>query len=236
VALREEFKRWYSHNLSRDLDMLVYGDRGYPLILFPTSMGRYYQNKDFHLIDSVSWFIEQGLVKIYCIDSIDEQSWYNKGIHPADRAKTHIAYDRMLAEELAPWAMNETGVSKVAVAGCSFGGYHAANFAFKHPDKVAHLFSMGGAFDIKQFTDGFYNDDIFYNNPPDFLPGSHQRELWNMNIILGTAQDDFCKGENIYLSNILRSKNIDHWLDIRDGDHDWPVWREMFPHYLSTIK
>ncbi|MEO6524093.1 MAG: alpha/beta fold hydrolase [Mucilaginibacter sp.] len=234
--MREDFKRWYSHNLSRDLDMLVYGDRGYPVILFPTSMGRYYQNKDFHLIDSVSWFIEQGLVKIYCIDSIDEQSWYNKGIHPADRARTHIAYDRMLAEELAPWAMNETGASKVAVAGCSFGGYHVANFAFKHPDKVAHLFSMGGAFDIKQFTDGFYNDDIFYNNPPDFLPGSNQPELWQMNIILGTAQDDFCKGENIHLSNILKSKNINHWLDIRNGDHDWPVWREMFPHYLSTIK
>lgn len=234
--MREEYKRWYSHNLSRDLDMLVYGDRGYPLILFPTSMGRYYQNKDFHLIDSASWFIEQGLIKIYCIDSIDEQSWYNKGIHPADRARTHMAYDRMLAEELAPWAMHETGAGKVAVGGCSFGGYHAANFAFKHPDKVAHLFSMGGAFDIKQFTDGFYNDDIFYNNPPDFLPGSNLHDLWNMNIILGTAHDDFCKGENINLSNILSSKNINHWLDIRNGTHDWPVWREMFPHYLSTIK
>ena len=233
--MREEYKRWYSHNLNRDLDMLIYGDRGYPLILFPTSMGRYYQNKDFGLIDSVSWFIDNGLVKIYCIDSIDEQSWYNKGIHPADRARTHIAYDRMLAEELAPWAMHETGTSRIAVAGCSFGGYHAANFAFKHPDMVGHLFSMGGAFDIKQFTDGFYNDDIFYNNPPDFLPGSEQHSLWHMNIILGTANHDFCKDENIHLSNILKHKQIDHWLDIRHGDHDWPVWREMFPHYLSTI-
>lgn len=233
--MTEQYKRWYSHNLSRDLDMLVFGDRGYPLILFPTSMGRYYQNKDFHLIDSVSWFIEQGLVKIYCIDSIDEQSWYNKSIHPADRAKTHIAYDKMLAEELAPLAMHETGVGKVAVAGCSFGGYHAANFAFKHPEKVSHLFSMGGSFDIKQFTDGFYNDDIFYNNPPDFLLGSDEPSLWNMNIILGTANHDFCKDENIRLSNILKQKEINHWLDVRHGDHDWPVWREMFPHYLSTI-
>jgi len=216
--------------------MLVYGDRGYPLILFPTSMGRYYQNKDFGLIDSARWFIDNGLIKIYCIDSIDEQSWYNKGIHPADRARTHMAYDRMLNEELAPWAMHETGAGKVAVAGCSFGGYHAANFAFKHPDKVAHLFSMGGAFDIKQFVGGFYNEDVFYNNPPDFLPGSNQHELWNMNIILGTAHDDFCKDENIRLSNILKAKHINHWLDIRNGTHDWPVWREMFPHYLSTIK
>ncbi len=216
--------------------MLVFGDRGYPVILFPTSMGRYYQNKDFHLIDSVRWYVEEGLVKIYCIDSIDEQSWYNKGIHPADRAKTHAAYDRMLDQELAPWAMYETGVKRVVAAGCSFGGYHAANFAFKHPDKVGHLFTMGGAFDMKQFTEGYYCDDIFYNNPPDFLPGDNNPALWQMNIILGTADHDFCKAENIYLSNILRQKNINHWLDIRQGEHDWPVWREMFPHYLSTIK
>ena len=40
---------------------------------------------------------------------------------------------------------------KVAVAGCSFGGYHAANFAFRHPGYVSHIFSMGGAFNIKNF-------------------------------------------------------------------------------------
>ncbi|EHQ27821.1 esterase family protein [Mucilaginibacter paludis] len=234
--MTEQYKRWYSRNLSRDLDMLIFGDRGYPLILFPTSMGRYYQNKDFHLIDSARWFIDNGLVKIYCIDSIDGQSWYNKNIHPADRARTHIAYDKMLNEELAPWAMHETGVNRVAVAGCSFGGYHAANFAFKHPEKVGHLFSMGGVFDIKRFTDGFYNNDIFYNNPVDFLPGDNHPDLWRMNIILGTADHDFCKDENIRLSNILKQKHINHWLDIRNGTHDWPVWRQMFPHYLSTIK
>ncbi|OCX50820.1 esterase [Mucilaginibacter sp. PPCGB 2223] len=233
----EEYKRWYSRCLSRNLDMLIFGDRGYPVILFPTSMGRYYQNKDFGLLDSVAWFVDQGLVKIYCIDSIDEQSWYNKGIHPSDRARTHEAYDRMLNEELAPWASYETGVHRIAVAGCSFGGYHAANFAFKHPEKVAHMFSMGGAFNIKQFTDGFYSDEIFYNNPPDYLPGAGNAELWKMNIILGTGENDFCKGENIALSNILRQKDINHWLDIRpSAEHDWPAWREIFPHYLSTIK
>lgn len=217
--------------------MLVFGDRGYPLILFPTTKGRYFQNKDEGLIESARWFIEQGLVKIYCPDSIDHLSWYNKGIHPADRARNHIWYDRMLNEELALWAMHETGVNKVAVAGCSFGGYHAANFAFKHPEKVSNLFSMGGAFDIKQFTDGFYNNDVFYNNPVDFMPGDNNPDLWNMNIILGTSDWDMCKDYNITMSNILKAKHINHWLDIRpNAKHDWPIWREMFPHYLSTIR
>jgi esterase/lipase superfamily enzyme len=35
----------------------------------------------------------------------------------------------------------------------------------------------------------------------------------------------------------LSQKNINHWLDIRGiGDHDWPMWRAMFSHYLSTIR
>ena len=235
--MTEKYHRWYSPNLNMDVEMLVFGDRGYPVILFPTTKGRYYQNKDFGLIDSVKWFIDQGLVKIYCPDTFDGLTWYNKAVHPAERAKNYSRYDKMLLDELAPWAMHETGVNRVATAGCSFGGYHAANFALKHPDKVAHLFSMSGAFDITQFTDGFYNDDVFYNNPVDFLPGSSQPDLWRMNIILGTAEHDICREDNNRLSHILNQKGIRNWLDVRPyANHDWPVWKAMFPHYLSTIK
>ena len=235
--MTEQYHRWYSQSLSRDMEMLVFGTHGYPVILFPTSMGRYHQNKDFGLIDSVRWFVDNGLVKIYCPDSIDTQSWYNRGIHPADKARTHMAYDNMLQNEVVPWAMHETGAGKVAVAGCSFGGYHAANYAFKHPERVAHMFSMGGAFDIKMFTGDYYDNNIFYNNPVDYLPGSNNPDLWHMNIILGTSDRDICKGYNYQLSNILNQKHINHWLDVRPfAEHDWPIWKEMFPHYLSTIK
>lgn len=235
--MTEQYHRWYSHHLGMDLEMLVFGDRGYPLILFPTTQGRYYQNKDEGLIESARWFIEEGLVKIYCPDTIDGLSWYNKGIHPADRVRNYTWYDRMLHDELVPWAMHETGVGKVAMAGCSFGGYHAANYAFKHPERVGNLFTMSGAFDIKMFTDGYYDDNVFYNNPVDYLPGSNQPELWQMNIILGTSDWDICKSYNEHLSHILGQKHIQHWLDIRHNSlHDWPIWREMFPHYLSMIR
>jgi len=102
----EQYYRWYSPNLNHDVEMLVFGDRGYPVILFPTSQGRYFQNKDEGLIDSVRWFIDEGLVKIYCPDSLDWLTWYNKSIHPADRAKNYAWYDKMLYDELIPWAMH----------------------------------------------------------------------------------------------------------------------------------
>jgi esterase/lipase superfamily enzyme len=39
------------------------------------------------------------------------------------------------------------------------------------------------------------------------------------------------------LSRVLAQRDIPHWLDIRQNrEHDWPVWKEMFPHYLSRIR
>ncbi|MDV7397834.1 hypothetical protein RZS08_40915, partial [Arthrospira platensis SPKY1] len=65
----------------------------------------------------------------------------------------------------------------------------------------------------------------------------NDRELWNMDIILGTSNWDICYDDNLRLSRILAQKDVPHWLDIRhDRQHDWPVWREMFPHYISRIK
>jgi len=42
--------------------MPVFGHAGYPIVLFPTTSDRYYECKDFKLIESVRWFVEEGLV------------------------------------------------------------------------------------------------------------------------------------------------------------------------------
>ena len=221
--------------------MLVFGHAGYPVILFPTSNARYYENKDFKLVDSAEHLVDSGLVKIYCPDGIDSESWYNYSIHPADRVKTHMAYENVILHDVIDQALRETGNSKVAVAGCSFGGYHAANIAFRHPEVIGYVMSMGGAFDIKQFIHGYYDDNCYFNNPPDYLPSlsdpSQLGQLREMGIVLGTGEWDMCLDQNVKLSHILNAKDIRHWLDVREGTgHDWSWWREMFPQYLSQIK
>ncbi|MEN0005051.1 MAG: alpha/beta fold hydrolase [Bacteroidota bacterium] len=222
--------------MSKDIEMLVYGDRGYPLIVFPSSKGRFYESKDFGLVQTIHWFVDRGFIQVFCPDSIDAYSWYNRGIHPAHRASNHAWYDRMVLEEIVGRIRWNTGTGRVAVAGASFGGYHAANFAFKHPEVVSHLFSMSGAFDISTFVDGYYDDTIYFNNPVDFLPGLSHPDLWNMKIVLGTSEWDICLNANQRLSHLLGQKHVPHWLDVRGWkEHDWPLWREMFPHYISLI-
>lgn len=235
--MTENYLKWHSPNLGKDFEMLVFGDSGYPLLLFPTSMGRYYESKDFGLIDSIRWFIEEGRIKVYCPDSIDTMSWYNKDIPPEQRAYNHTRYDQLLLEEVLPRMEAETGQQRIVTAGCSFGGYHAANFAFRHPARVSYLFSLSGIFDIRFRMDGHYDDNVYYNNPADFMSENQDEDLWRMGIVLGVADEDVARAQNEQLSGILADKKISHWLDIRPQTrHDWPVWREMLPHYISLIK
>lgn len=234
--MKEQHHKWYSPNLGKDIEMSVFGHSGYPVIIFPTTMGRFYEAKDFELIESAKWFVEQGMVTLYCPDSVNELSWYNKGIHPAEKVKNHIWYDKAIMDELVERVRWNTPAGKVAVAGCSFGGYHAANFAFRHPEVVSHMISMSGAFSITSFMDGYYDDNVYFNNPVDFLNNADNPALWNMKIILGTSEWDICRPSNQELSGILNKKNITHWYDERGWqEHDWPLWREMFPHYLSVM-
>jgi len=234
--VKEDYHKWHSPTLGKDIEMLTFGHAGYPVVLFPTTMGRFYECKDFKLIESARWFLEEGLIQIYCPDSINELSWYNKNVHPSEKVKNHMVYDKFIMEEVVNAICHEKGMQKIAMAGVSFGGYHAANFAFRHPERVSHMFSLSGSFDIKSFLDGYYDDNVFYNNPVDYLPGNNNPELWNMKIVLGIGEWDICLEANHRLADILNQKNIPFWWDERRwAEHDWPIWRQMFPHYLSTI-
>jgi esterase/lipase superfamily enzyme len=214
------------------MELLVFGHGGAPLIVFPTSMGRFYDYENRHMIDAVGEKYENGELQAFCVDSADAESWYNKQVPPAQRAARQVQYDRYLVGELVPFvrARNE---SPIGVTGCSFGGYHSVNFAMKHPDIATSCISMGGAFDIHQFINGYYDDNCYYNCPPDFLP--NLTDPWfldryrQMRIVLATGETDICLEENRRLSRILTAKGIPHQLDVwGDGaGHDWPWWEQM---------
>lgn len=234
--MKEEYRKWHSPHLNQECNMLVFGHAGMPLLLFPTSKGRYYQNKDEGMLEAARWFIDEGKVRVYCPDSIDDQSWYNQAIPPAARAYNQTCYDRMILEEIVRPAQAETGQQRVATAGCSFGGYHALNFAFRHPETASYVFSMSGIFDISRFASDGYDDNVYFNNPMDYIKGAGDPHLWKMGIVLGCGEQDPSLEDNRTMSRLLGEKNISHWLDVRaHAVHDWPLWRQMFPQYLSLL-
>jgi esterase/lipase superfamily enzyme len=236
----EKYYRWHSQHLGRDFEMLVFGASGRPVLLFPPAQGRFYDAKDSNLIQSLDDLIDEGKLKIYCPDSIDSLSWYNFGISPQERVKTHEAYEQVILHDVLEFALHETGFKKVSVIGCGFGGYHASNTALKYPYKFDSIISLSGFFDIKQFIFGYYDDDCYFNNPSDYLP--NLEDLWyldrirKMRIILGVGENDFTLEENKIFSKLLSSKNIPHLLDIRSAEsYGWEFWRKILPEYINRI-
>ena len=236
--MNREYHKWYSKVLQRDMELLVFGHAGLPLLVFPTSMGRFFDYEGRGMIAAIGHKYENGERQAFCVDSVDSESWYNKGVHPSQRAKRHGEYDRYLVEEVVPFIRSRNSFQPLIATGCSFGGYHCVNLALRHPDLVNGAVSLGGAFDIQQFLEGYYDDNCYYNNPPDFLPGLN--DPWYLDsiraqkLVLATGEYDICLGENLRLAGILSSKSLPHWLDVwgNGTGHDWPWWQQMAVKFL----
>ncbi len=218
------------------MEMLVFGHGGAKVLVFPTSQGRFFEYEDNQMIASVADRIDAGHLQFFCVDSVDSESWYNKGAHPYWRVQRHLQYERYLLNDVLPltWRMNSS--PRTITTGCSFGGYHALNLAFRHPDKVNGCVTMGGAYDIKQFLDGWYSDDAYFNNPPDYLSNCTDGWRYNhMRTILATGEWDICLGDNQRMAEVLGSRGIPHELYVwgDHADHDWPWWRSMIRVYLE---
>lgn len=238
--IKEEYHSWHTDYLNQKFELLVFGHAGHPILLFPTSRSRYYQYKDFSFIENAREQLESGKIKIYCPDGIDDMSWYNYDIPPSERVKKHGEYEKVILKDVLPFIRYETGKNRTAVGGCSFGAYHAANFTFRHPEKVSHLFCMGGAYDITRFIHGHYDDNCYYNNPPDYMPRLsddwYLSRLRQITMVFGTGSADFCLPENTRLSEILSERSIPHRLDLRGAaGHDWYWWKEMFLEYIQEL-
>jgi esterase/lipase superfamily enzyme len=231
--MRRDYHNWYSTRLDRQMELLAFGHAGNPLLVFPTSRARFFEYEDNGMIDAVSGKIQSGDLQVFCVDSVDGESWYNRAIHPHERVMRHIAYEDYVLFEVAPLMKGLSGRERVGVTGCSLGGYHALNFAFRHPDLVSSCVSMSGAFDMKMFMDGYYDNDFYFNNPVDYVP--NVTDPWfldwyrQMQIVLAAGDHDICLGENFRMAHILGTRGIGHSLDVWTGGerHDWPLWRRM---------
>lgn len=233
---RIEHTDFYSHILGMSVKVEVTGHYGYPIIMFPTSQGQYTQNNDFKLNESISWFVDNGRVKLYNVQTIDKYSFYDKGISPEQRIRNYELYMQFLIQEYIPYIQKLHSEHRVAVAGASFGGYHAANFAFRFPGVVSHLFCLSGAFSIRNFMDGFSNDLVYFNCPREFMRNDEAWKFKHMHIVLSTSDQDICLEPTKEMAGILASKNIDHWYDEQKWiSHDWPLWNMVFPIFIGRF-
>ena len=66
----------YSQCLDRNMDFIVYGHSGVPLLVFPAQDGHPQDYENFGMVDVIKDKIENGYVQLFCVGSIDEESGF----------------------------------------------------------------------------------------------------------------------------------------------------------------
>jgi esterase/lipase superfamily enzyme len=236
--MNREYHRWYSPSLHRDMELLIFGHAGARVLVFPTSKGKFYEWEDRGMIGTLGEHLERGWLQLYCVDSVDAESWYNYGVHPGARGYRHAQYDGYLYNEVLPLMTIKNSTPFLITAGASFGAFHAMNFGLKHPDKVDRILAMSGIYDIRGFTDGYSDSNIYLNNPMQFIANEHDphriSQLQHLDIIMATGRDDRLIESARAMSGVLWSKGIGNALREWDGwSHDWPYWQKMVTLYIG---
>lgn len=236
---------WFSPNLRMDMPLVAYGHAGYPLLMFPTAAADFLEYERFYLIDAIRPFIEAGRVRAYSVNSVNRYSLLNEQASPQMKAELLTRYDRYITDEVLPLIRNDTGDpgARPITTGASLGAFLAANTYFRHPDLMRGVIAMSGSYDIRSYLRGYHDDNVYFNNPVDYL--ANLNDYYYLELLRRADAIYILSGQGRWedpersrqLSRILSSKGIPHTLDLwgHDVDHDWPWWRKMLPHYLGRL-
>ena len=115
--MNREYNKQYSHELGRDMESLAFGHAGQPILVFPTSRGRFFEYEDAGMIRALGGKLEAGAIQVFCVDGVDGESWYNKSVHPGGRIWRHLQYERYVINEFLPRLKSRNWAPQIAVTG-----------------------------------------------------------------------------------------------------------------------
>jgi esterase/lipase superfamily enzyme len=238
--MKRDYHKWHSHELGRSMELLVFGHDGLPVIVFPTSKGRFYEFEDRGMVHALRDKLDWGRLQLFCVDSLDAESWYNYNVGPRWRIARHVQYEKYILNEVVPLVRRHNSRPHLAAVGCSFGGYHAVNIALRNPHTFSGCLSMSGAYDLEAlgFLGGYHDSDVYFNLPFNYLPNLTDPGLLDCmrhnTYVLATGVHDQCWNDNERLAAVLRSRGIPVQLDVwgDNARHDWPWWQRMAHLYL----
>lgn len=241
--MQREYARWFSPALNKEIELLAFGHSGTPVLFFPTRTARFYDYENWKIIDALKEKINSGLLHVFCVDSVDIESFYSYA-HPAERIKRHLQYESYLLTEVIPYIKSQNSNPDLISAGCSLGGYHAVNLAFRHPHYFSKVVGLSARYDLtlssQRFPDllsGYFDESVYFNMPSMFIPNLSDENILNalrkLKVVLAIGREDPFFQNNTHFEQELRNKKIDADLFVWDEEAHRPrYWRQMVQLYL----
>lgn len=235
--------------LDRPGSVIRYGHFGRPVLAFPAEGGRAWDWENNGMVQAVAHLVDEGRVKLYCVDAYDHLSWSANHLPTEERARRHTAYERWIHEHVVPLVHADSpGHPGIVTTGVSLGAYHAVNFVLKRPDVMSVAIGLSGSYDPTQWHPwGETGPATYYNNPTAYVPGMSGGHLdWvraHAQVLLVVGQGAFevhptrSLPSTQELGRLLAEKQIPSEVDLWGFDvaHDWPWWRRQVAHHLPRF-
>lgn len=234
---------WYSDRLEREVSVARWGEVGTPFLIFPTAGGDAEEIERFLVIDTLSEYLEAGLVKVYSCDSVAGRAMLAQEGSPRHRMWLWHQFLEFVGHELVPAIRTDCGSDDIGivVGGSSIGALNALAAICRFPDAFTHALCMSGTYHLERFLKAPITEEFYRTSPVHHLPdleGPLLERLRKRFVLLasgeGEAEDI---SESWRVAQILGSKGIPNRVDSWGTEwiHDWPTWRHMLHEYVPEL-
>ena len=239
----KEKHSWVSKYLNKEMELVQYGHYGLAFLMFPATSDDCYEFEKSGALDLVEDFLNKGKCSIFALSGTNFESWLNPEKSGKEKIDGQILYYQYVISEVLPFIFQQCGgpIPIIPIGG-GLGAYHSSNLFFKRPDLFYGVISMSGTYNIEHFTNGYFDEECYFNSPIHFLPNLTD-EYWlsflrnKDHIYLLTGSGDYEHPDNLKnMGTVLDSKKIKHHSEFWSNEwhHNWTTWKSMFFYILKN--
>jgi esterase/lipase superfamily enzyme len=225
-----------------ELDAIVYGDKGTPVVVLPTFDSSCSAWEAAGLLDVLEEQIEAGRMRLVALDSLDDRGWYAYHSDLAYRTEGIGAYLSFLTDELPDQLCDLCATkAKPILAGCEVGATNALAAVLIRPAVFAGALLMSGVYDAREFTDGATNDVLLACSPVDLAADLTKRQVTSLSklrlafVSERTPEEWGCATQRRMQEQFDKlgiDATFEYW---DDAERAWPVWAEMVRQLLPAV-
>lgn len=232
-----------SKKLGKDINVRVYGTKGYPVIAFPTQDQMADEWEANGMTDVFAPYVDDGRVQLFTVDSNDLESWSNPSDDYAARIARQEDYYNFVCDELVPFVHKANGSQlRPELTGASLGATQATICALRRPDLFQGVIALSGMYHTSYFFGDWGNDVSYANDVNAFLPNTpadhpylplYRQRTFAFSI--GQAPDEqFGVDDLHFLQQTFDKLGISGWFDFwgPECNHDWFWWKQQMAKFL----
>ncbi len=233
-----EYQKWKSPSLGRDMEIMIFGKEGAPVLLFPSGHGGHLEWDEQGGIDIVQEQIEKGYNQFFCVDNVADESFLNTEADAPVKVMRENQYEMYILDEVLPFISERNPSPFLILSGVQMGAYHSLKLALKQPSLVHKVIAMSGYYDINVHLNGFKDESSYFINPIEFMPNLNEDSILNaisaVDIRLISYLNDPNREATRRMSDTLWMKfiNHNHFVWEQDAQNPWRLFPEMLKDNL----